>query len=198
MIKLWNDPKKRNLYPHLYAAVQKKSCSCGIACLQYIMSMEKVPVVLPKKNLEWIFDLALFFLQNHSGNIKLLYNNSRIMKDYLSKKIQFNFPGCRAIQGFLSSGGNILSHKDFLGTIREMVKNNYVITLISSSVLYQNPLFNSAHYIIILDVHEDQLLILNPLHTIVVQQIIPVNLLQRGCESQGNWLLCVPKGKNLP
>ena len=193
---LWNNPKKEKLYHLLYSIVdRKKKNTCGEACLQYILREERVPFTTPMRGLRWIFDMASILMGLFPERIKLFYKDSRIIGDFAANKLSRCFSGYKAIRNYLSSGGIFQEHTDFFGTLREMLDEYYVITLTDSSSLFDTPSLSSSHYIVILEIHDDQVLILNPMNTVVVEQIISAEKLCKCCASQGNWLLCVPRKK---
>ena len=193
---LWNNPKKEKLYHRLYSIVDgKKKYTCGEACLQYILRKERVPFPLPRRGLRWIFDMASILMDIFPEQIKLFYKDSRIIGDFAENQLSRRFSGYKAIRNYLSSGGVFQAHTDFFGTLREMLDEYYVITLADSSTLFDTPSLSSSHYIVILEIHDDCVLILNPMNTVVVEQIISAEKLCKCCATQGNWLLCVPRKK---
>lgn len=198
---IWGNPRKEGLYGLIRSVVGIKDAgeSCGIAALRHMLRLFALECndCLKCSGGFWIFDLASV-LVNRLGLdcVSLTCHKSRLMEDFFCGMLEEGFDGRRAIERYIGLGGTIKRGTIVRESIAGVSSERTMLMLVDNSVLHGYEGAGGRHYVVVEEVRGAYAIIVNPMSSICVEEIVPVDVLVSSCEVAGGWILSATRQVN--
>lgn len=192
--RIWEDRCKCELYKHIRSVTGTKDAdeSCGVAALKYLLRLFATECGERAFGGYWIFDIASVLADRlGSDRVLLRYHKSKVIDDYAAGALERDFDGRRAIEQYVGLGGIMKGGFSVRGILSNMPEGGALLMLVDNSVLHGGNATGAAHYVVVKEVRDEYAIIVNPLSSVCVEEIVPVDVLVSSCEISGGWVLSV-------